>query len=546
MRMTRFLGSAGLALAIALTGFLPAASPALADDPTLLITDKDTGTTLTRNGLLGAVLTGAWQAGRPTVCAKIIEQLSQPGDYSAYGVQCNLGGEVQVTSADTTPDGFTLTANVSRSSLSSNFTQPFFGQYADPSASIQWDTQLTVKVNLSTNPCVITPGTPAVPVPSLKFDDQPGTNTIQALNTNVDVDSTFLDVIGGITGFFSGFLFGGVGSIPNAIAGALGTSAIVDGVAQNLLPAGDFSFAKAANDSLVAKLQPCDILQGLGKDISSKHLLTKSVSSSLISLSVESGQPVAGPAYVAHHNLTVPDFQTAFNQLGGQGYRLIDVTGYEDGGVQRLAGIWSQASGPAYQARTGLTAAELGAMGDQLGPQGYRVVRLNGYQIGGAARFAVIWEQRSGPPWAWYFNMTFDDLQSHGDQLGKQGYRMVDLTGYQDAGQVRYAAVWEQRSGPAYQVRVGLTGDDLGAFGDQFGPQGYRMVRISGYQDGNDARYATIWEQKDGPGWAWYFGLNAADYQAAFDRLGFQGYRLAQVSGFSLGGQARFAAYWTQ
>jgi hypothetical protein len=173
-------------------------------------------------------------------------------------------------------------------------------------------------------------------------------------------------------------------------------------------------------------------------------------------------------------------------------------------------------------------------------------VRLHGYQTGGATRFAAIWEQKTGPAYSVRFGLTGADFQSMGDQLGAQGYRLTDLSGYPDNGQVRFTAIWEQKTGPAYQVRFGLSGDDLGAFGTQFAGQGYRPSRISGYPDGGQARYATIWEQKDGPGWGWYYGQSSADYQATFDRMLFEGYRLMEVSPFNVGGQAKFASLWTK
>jgi len=36
-----------------------------------------------------------------------------------------------------------------------------------------------------------------------------------------------------------------------------------------------------------------------------------------------------GPAWEARHGLTSDQYQQTFNQLVGQGYRLVDVSGYE-------------------------------------------------------------------------------------------------------------------------------------------------------------------------------------------------------------------------
>jgi hypothetical protein len=45
--------------------------------------------------------------------------------------------------------------------------------------------------------------------------------------------------------------------------------------------------------------------------------------------------------------------------------------------------------------------------------------------------------------------------------------------------------------------------------------------------------YAAIWEQRQGPAWVARHGLTSAQYQQAFEDLVGQGFRLVQVSGYS-------------
>ncbi|MDP9849792.1 hypothetical protein [Streptosporangium lutulentum] len=46
-----------------------------------------------------------------------------------------------------------------------------------------------------------------------------------------------------------------------------------------------------------------------------------------------------GPAWVARHGLTSAQYQTEFDRLVGQGYRLTDVSGYGTGSA-RFAALW--------------------------------------------------------------------------------------------------------------------------------------------------------------------------------------------------------------
>src|SRR5262249_20438219 len=65
----------------------------------------------------------------------------------------------------------------------------------------------------------------------------------------------------------------------------------------------------------------------------------------------------------------------------------------------------------------------------------------------------------------------------------------------------RYAAVWEKEAGPAWQARHGLTPAQYQQAFNTLTQQGYRLVEVSGYSvDGKDT-YAAIWEKRQGPAW---------------------------------------------
>ena len=158
-----------------------------------------------------------------------------------------------------------------------------------------------------------------------------------------------------------------------------------------------------------------------------------------------------------------------------------------------------------------------------------------GVVLPASARYAAIWEKSSGPAWQARHGMTSAQYQSTFDQLGTQGYRLVQVSGYSVGGQAQYAAIWEKSSGPAWQARHGMTSAQYQSTFDQLGAQGYRLVQVSGYSVGGKAQYAAIWEKSSGPAWQARHGMTSAQYQSTFDQLGAQGYRLVQVSGYSYG-----------
>jgi hypothetical protein len=179
--------------------------------------------------------------------------------------------------------------------------------------------------------------------------------------------------------------------------------------------------------------------------------------------------------------LTADEYQQAFDDLGSQGYQLALVNGYELDGEDRYAAIWQLTDGPAWQAHHRLTADDYQQTFDDLGAQGYRLVHVSGYAINGEDRYAAIWQLTDGPAWQARHRLTADDYQQTFDDLGAQGYRLVHVSGYAVNGEDRYAAIWQLTDGPAWQGRHRLTAGQYQQTFDDLGSQGYRLVQVSGY-----------------------------------------------------------------
>jgi hypothetical protein len=96
-----------------------------------------------------------------------------------------------------------------------------------------------------------------------------------------------------------------------------------------------------------------------------------------------------------------------------------------------FAAVWEQAGGPAFQARHNLTAAQFQQTFDQLVGQGFRPRAISGYAVGGEPRFAAIWEQAGGPAFQARHNLTAAQFQQTFDQLVGQGFRLRAISGYE-------------------------------------------------------------------------------------------------------------------
>ncbi|MGH6816316.1 MAG: hypothetical protein ACREC6_11485 [Hyphomicrobiaceae bacterium] len=149
--------------------------------------------------------------------------------------------------------------------------------------------------------------------------------------------------------------------------------------------------------------------------------------------------------WVARHDLSAAAYQNEFNRLIGQGFRPKLVSGYTGGGGgPHFAAIWEKRGGPEFVARHGLTSEAYQAEFNRLVSQGFRLTYASGYDVGGRAHFAAIWEKRGGPEFVARHGLTSGAYQGEFDRLVSQGFRLTLVNGYGFAGTHRFAAIWEK------------------------------------------------------------------------------------------------------
>jgi hypothetical protein len=136
-------------------------------------------------------------------------------------------------------------------------------------------------------------------------------------------------------------------------------------------------------------------------------------------------------------------------------------------------------------------------------------------------------------------NLNFSDIYN---ASGRGGRRVVTMSRFA----TRFAAIFEKGSGAAWEARHGLDGNTYQATFDTLVRQGFRLTYVNGYSEGRGARFNAIWQKVGGAAWQARHGLTSSQYQATFNSLVQQGFRLTRVSGYAENGQARYAAIWEQ
>ena len=194
-----------------------------------------------------------------------------------------------------------------------------------------------------------------------------------------------------------------------------------------------------------------------------------------------------GGAWVARHGMSSGNYQSAFDGYTGKGYAPLLV----DADASNFAAIWAKTRGT-WVTRHGLSSSGYQAEFDKWVGKGYRLVDVTGYAQGGKARYAAIWKKVGGGAWVARHGMTAAKYQAEFNKWTARGYKPAHVDGYKVGGTVYYAAIWT-KGGGAYVARHGLSGAQYQAEFTKWTGKGYRLHDVSGYDGGGSARYAAIW-----------------------------------------------------
>lgn len=234
------------------------------------------------------------------------------------------------------------------------------------------------------------------------------------------------------------------------------------------------------------------------------------------------------------HGLSSSDHQAAFDALGGN-YVMHDIDCYEMNGQTRYTSIWIRES-RSWAARHGLTTAGMQSAINELDGDGFRPVRMAACNVGGTVRWAGIWHHDpDGPPWEAHAGMTPNDFDDHIDAQRDAGFRLRDITAYEDDGEARYAGIWiGQGTGPSrssggsiatpgtaveWQSRHHVSEDQIKDVTNTVWTDGFWLDDIASVLIGDTQYFAAIWTDAAGETPAIQYRLGTADLGDHIDQM---------------------------
>ncbi|MFJ5221413.1 serine hydrolase [Streptomyces sp. NPDC088400] len=201
-----------------------------------------------------------------------------------------------------------------------------------------------------------------------------------------------------------------------------------------------------------------------------------------------------GSAWQARHGISAADYQAAVTSLERDGFRPVDVSVFHSGDEPLFSAVWERERSLEWVARHGLTGPEYQSLFDDLSHQGFRLRCVSPYADAGGERFACVWDRYAGPAWNARHGMSADEYQREFDTQREHGFRLIRVVGYPSGGDIRYAGIWEQSPGHPGAAAHGIAHSDFQHHFDTNTAAGLRLVDISGSRAGGSATYTTVWE----------------------------------------------------
>jgi CubicO group peptidase (beta-lactamase class C family) len=245
-----------------------------------------------------------------------------------------------------------------------------------------------------------------------------------------------------------------------------------------------------------------------------------------------------------HHGMSSVTYQTKFDDYSDKGYRLIHVDGYNVNGTTRFAAMWEKKSGGAWVSFHNMSSSTYRNKFDYyVKTKGYRLIHVDGYTVGNKARFAAIWEKASGPAWRAKHNLTRSKLNSVAQEYGAQGYRLYRLSGYVSGGITKYAAIWHKVPANS-KYHTFLSSKEYQSTYEHYATKGYKIIYLNAFNDASGTpRFAAIWRKATGD-YSARHNMTHDNYQSEFENFYYQGLRLKCITGYQSNNKAKYAAFW--
>lgn len=273
-----------------------------------------------------------------------------------------------------------------------------------------------------------------------------------------------------------------------------------------------------------------------------KNLLIRIFGAAAALVALSATAPAAG--WLANHGMDTATLQSTFTSNNSQGYTPVDISSANVNGSPVYIALWQNRSRPGYTFYYGMSESGLASRNSTENAANRRPVHLESYLDSNQRRYLAFWENWIGPEVVQDPNTALSGWAAHFQNRVAAGYRPLRIDVVPDPGGIYVSSLWEQRVAPEFQVSFGLLQSGLQADLTNAAAAGFRPVRISGYEEGGQAKLVVIYDKRPGVPVVVDAGLSHAAYQTVFNQRVTDGYRLSSVAVYNVANVATYGAVW--
>ncbi|WP_454831106.1 peptidoglycan DD-metalloendopeptidase family protein [Pseudoxanthomonas wuyuanensis] len=251
-----------------------------------------------------------------------------------------------------------------------------------------------------------------------------------------------------------------------------------------------------------------------------------------------------GAKEVARHGVPARDYQCLFDQAVNAGYALEWIDGFDVGGNVYYNAVFRPKGNAGWAAFHGLTAAQHQQRFNEYTGKGYRPHQVESYLGQGGVRYAAIYRKQSGPAYSAYHGLDTNAHQARMDALTKDGYRPRNVSVVSSGSQRRYTALYEKADIGSWQAKSQLSAAEYQQAFNSNAQHGRQVVYLNAYVHRGQPYFSAIWSSKANGPYKARHGLSSAQYQSEWQGNTSAGLLTRDVTGYSSGGSARYAAIW--
>ncbi|MBD2164908.1 serine hydrolase [Calothrix membranacea FACHB-236] len=198
-------------------------------------------------------------------------------------------------------------------------------------------------------------------------------------------------------------------------------------------------------------------------------------------------------AWVSHHNMTGTTYQQNSDKYRDQGFSLAHVDSYGVGNEVRYAAIWTK-SGEAFTAYHGKTPADHQQAFDSLTSNGWRPKVISVASVQGKLFYTALYTKTAIGNFEARSFLTPAEYQTKFDDNSTNGRYLHYLNTYVHEGKLRFSAIWASLPKVSgFKANHGLTDSKFQSIWEDMLSAGLSTQAIAGYEDAGNVRFAAYW-----------------------------------------------------